>query len=57
MKRTMMKAVPLKEENIEKCPKCGAVLSKKASIRDYSYMFKYVCEKCGYSSTEKPVSI
>lgn len=52
-----MRAMQVEEENIAKCPKCGAVLSKKASIRDYSYMFKYVCEKCGYSSTEKPVSI
>ncbi len=47
----------MKKQSGEKCPRCGAELTRKASIRDYSYMFMLVCEKCGYTSTEKPVSI
>jgi predicted RNA-binding Zn-ribbon protein involved in translation (DUF1610 family) len=47
----------VKKKKGEKCPKCGTELTRKASIRDYSYMFILVCKKCGYTSTEKPVSI
>ncbi|MBS7651171.1 hypothetical protein KEJ35_07490 [Candidatus Bathyarchaeota archaeon] len=52
-----MKEGNVKKQSIERCPRCGEKLSKKASIRDYSYMFILVCEKCGYTTTEKPVSI
>lgn len=42
--------------NGKECPKCGEILEKKASIKDYSYMFIFECKKCGYKATEKPVS-
>jgi DNA-directed RNA polymerase subunit M/transcription elongation factor TFIIS len=49
-----MEVLSLTDE--KKCPKCGESLEKKASIKDYSYMFFFECKKCGYKITEKPVS-
>ncbi|MEM2942161.1 MAG: hypothetical protein QXT81_01930 [Candidatus Bathyarchaeia archaeon] len=47
----------MKRKINDKCPRCGAELTRKASIRDYSYMFMLICEKCGYTSKKRPVSI